>query len=421
MKEIVLAHKAERDQALAGTYVPREGLDTARQSMENDLVKVILGPRRAGKSVFSIQLLQGIDFAYLNFDDERLLKVTDYDEFIKAIRQVYGETRHFLFDEIQNLKDWELFINRLQRQGFHVVITGSNAHLLSRELSTHLTGRFLQFQIFPFSFKEFLKARDFSIDDTLELKERQGLLLGHLDEYIDKGGFPEIVVKRVEPKAYLTTLFESVLFKDIAKRYNVRYSKKLYDLGYYLITNHSSEFTGTRLKNILGFRSVHTVENYVKYLSEAFLMFAVDRFSFKVKEQLRSPKKIYSYDTGMARSVKFAITHDAGRFAENVVAIELLRRDIEPYAYKTANGKEVDFVVKKGNDIVELIQVSYDISDYTTKKRELSAIIRAGEELKCNRLTVITWDHEGVEIVADKQVSLVPLWRWLLGADQKTN
>lgn len=414
MNEIVLAHKIERDLTLAGTYVPREGLSEARQSIENDLVKVILGPRRAGKSVFSMQLLQGIDFAYLNFDDERLLRVADYDEFIKAIRQVYGKTRTLLFDEIQNLKDWELFINRLQRQGFRIVITGSNAHLLSRELSTHLTGRFIQFQILPFSFKEFLRAKSFSIDETLEMKERQGLLLGYLDEYIDKGGFPEVVVKHVEPKSYLTTLFESILFKDITKRYNVRYSKKLYDLGYYLTANHSCEFTNTRLKKILDFRSVHTVENYVKYLSEAFLLFSVDRFSFKLKEQLKSPKKIYCYDTGMAKSVKFGITHDAGKFVENIVAIELLRRGIEPYTYKTANGKEVDFLIKKANEVVELIQVSYDISDYATKKRELSALIKAGEELRCDRLVVITWDQKGEESFNNIRISFLPLWRWLL-------
>lgn len=414
MKEIVLAHKAERDRLLAGAYVTREGIYEARKQIENDLVKVVLGPRRAGKSVFSIQMLHGIEFAYLNFDDERLLKVTDYDEFIKAIRQVYGETNNLLFDEIQNLKDWELFINRLQRQGFRIVITGSNAHLLSRELSSHLTGRFLQFQILPFSFREFLQAKNFSIDETIETKDRQGLLLNYLDEYMDKGGFPEIVVKNLEPKPYLATLFESILFKDIAKRYNVRFSKKLYDLGYYLITNHSSEFTSTRLKKTLGFSSVHTVENYVEYLSEAFLLFFADRFSFKLKEQLKSPRKVYSYDTGMAKSVKFSITHDTGKFMENIVAIELIRRGIEPYTYKTANGKEVDFIIKKGNDIIELIQVSYDISDYDTKKRELSAIIKAGEELKCDRLTVITWDNQGVEPLKNKQVSFLPLWRWLL-------
>ncbi|MEI6134453.1 MAG: ATP-binding protein [Desulfomonile sp.] len=415
MREIALAHKAERDKLSNGVYVPREGLSSARQNMENDLIKVIIGPRRAGKSVFAMQLLKGIDFAYLNFDDERLLDVTDYDDFIKAIRQVYGETNYLLFDEIQNLKDWELFLNRLQRNGFRIVITGSNAHLLSRELSTHLTGRFLQFQILPFSFKEFLHAKSFQIDDTLELKERQGSLLGYLDKYINIGGFPEIVTKHVEPRSYLPTLFESILFKDIAKRYNVRYSKKLYDLGYYLITNHSCEFTYTRLKKILDFRSVHTVENYVKYISEAFIVFVVDRFSFKLAEQIKSPKKVYSYDTGMAKSVRFAVTPDTGKFIENIVAIELLRRDIEPYFYRTRNGKEIDFVIKKGSDINQLIQVSYDISEYATKKRELNALVKAGQELRCDNLTVITWDHCGEDLVDEQKVSFLPLWRWLLG------
>ena len=415
MREIALAHKAERDKLSNGVYVPREGLSSARQNMENDLIKVIIGPRRAGKSVFAMQLLKGIDFAYLNFDDERLLDVTDYDDFIKAIRQVYGETNYLLFDEIQNLKDWELFLNRLQRNGFRIVITGSNAHLLSRELSTHLTGRFLQFQILPFSFKEFLHAKSFQIDDTLELKERQGSLLGYLDKYINIGGFPEIVTKHVEPRSYLPTLFESILFKDIAKRYNVRYSKKLYDLGYYLITNHSCEFTYTRLKKILDFRSVHTVENYVKYISEAFIVFVVDRFSFKLAEQIKSPKKVYSYDTGMAKSVRFAVTPDTGKFIENIVAIELLRRDIEPYSYRTRNGKEIDFVIKKGSDINQLIQVSYDISEYATKKRELNALVKAGQELRCDNLTVITWDHCGEDLVDEQKVSFLPLWRWLLG------
>ena len=415
MREIALAHKSERDKLSNGVYVPREGLSSARQNMENDLIKVIIGPRRAGKSVFAMQLLKGIDFAYLNFDDERLLDVTDYDDFIKAIRQVYGETNYLLFDEIQNLKDWELFLNRLQRNGFRIVITGSNAHLLSRELSTHLTGRFLQFQILPFSFKEFLHAKSFQIDDTLELKERQGSLLGYLDKYINIGGFPEIVTKHVEPRSYLPTLFESILFKDIAKRYNVRYSKKLYDLGYYLITNHSCQFTYTRLKKILDFRSVHTVENYVKYISEAFIVFVVDRFSFKLAEQIKSPKKVYSYDTGMAKSVRFAVTPYTGKFIENIVAIELLRRDIEPYFYRTRNGKEIDFVIKKGSDINQLIQVSYDISEYATKKRELNALVKAGQELRCDNLTVITWDHCGEDLVDEQKVSFLPLWRWLLG------
>jgi len=231
MKEIVLSQKVERDELLGGRYVPREGLKNARENLQNNLIKVIIGPRRAGKSVFSIQMLEGVNFAYLNFDDERLISSSDYDEILKAIRQVYGESKIILFDEIQNLPNWELFVNRLHRRGFNIIITGSNAYLLSRELSTHLTGRYVQFRIFPFSFSEFLRAKEFVMDESLELKERQGLLLGHLDHYLEKGGYPEIVVKGVDTKNYLTTLFESILFKDIVKRYGVRYPKMLSDLA----------------------------------------------------------------------------------------------------------------------------------------------------------------------------------------------
>lgn len=190
MKDIALGHKAERDEFLKAQYVQREGLQDARQSMKNNLIKVIMGPRRAGKSVFAIQMLEGLDFAYLNFDDERLLGISDYDDLLKAIRQVYGETRYILFDEIQNLHNWELFLNRLYRKGFFLVITGSNSRLLSKELAPHLTGRHIQFQIFTFSFPEFLKVRRFVIDEAIEMKERQGMILNLLNEYLNIGGYP---------------------------------------------------------------------------------------------------------------------------------------------------------------------------------------------------------------------------------------
>lgn len=414
MKEIVLSQKIERDELLGGRYVQREGLKRARESLQGNLIKVIIGPRRAGKSVFSIQMLEGLNFAYLNFDDERLVSTSDYDELLKAIRQVYGETKLILFDEIQNLPKWELFINRLHRRGFNVILTGSNAHLLSRELSTHLTGRYIQFQIFPFSFLEFLRAKEFAMDEALELKERQGLLLGHLDSYLDKGGYPEIVVKDLDVKNYLTTLFESVLFKDIVKRHSVRYTKMLSDLAHYLITNHSNEFSYTKLKNILEFRSVHTVENYTEYLTEAFLIFSVDRFSFKLKEQMRSPKKGYAYDTGVIHAIKLKTGKDIGRLMENLVAIELMRRGVEFYYYRSVNGKEVDFLIKRGPKVDELIQVCYDINHYGTRKRELTSLAKAGKAIGCDRLTILTWDYKAEEKYSGERVNFLPLWRWLI-------
>lgn len=417
MKDIVLGHKAERDELFKAQYVQREGIQAARKNMKNNLIKVIIGPRRAGKSVFAMQMLEGQDFAYLNFDDERLLGISDYDDILKAVRQVYGDTKTILFDEIQNLDKWEIFLNRLHRKGFNLVITGSNSRLLSRELATHLTGRYLQFQLLPFSFSEFLKARNFVVDETVAMKERQGMILNLLGEYLEKGGYPEVLLRNVDPKSYITTLFESILFKDIVKRYNVRYSKKLYDLGIYLITNHSSEFSYTRLKNTLEFKSVHTVENYTAYLNEAFLIFNIERFSHKVKEQVRSPRKVYAYDTGMINAVKFKTAPDAGRLIENLAAIELLRRGKEFYCYKTKDGKEVDFAVKEGLKIGQLIQICYDIVQYTTKKREINAIVKAAHETKCESLLVLTWDYEAKEKSDDKQIDYLPLWKWLIGSN----
>jgi uncharacterized protein len=413
MKEVILRQKAERDELLGRRYVPREGLAAARASMKDPLIKVITGPRRSGKSVFAIQLLEGINFGYLNFDDERLLGEKDYEHLVKAIREVYGDAKYLLFDEIQNLPNWELFVNRLHRRGMRLIITGSNSRLLSRELATHLTGRYIPHQILPFSFREFLRAKDFSLEDNFLGKEKQGLLLNHLDEYLRSGGYPEIVTTGMDAKNYLSALFEGILFRDVVKRYNVRYSKKLHDLGLYLITNHSREFTYTSLKNALAFRSVHTVENYADYLAEAFILFAVQRYSQKIKEQVKSPRKAYGYDTGLINAVKFKITPDKGRLMENLVAIELLRRGEEIYYFKTRDGKEVDFAVKKGIAIDHLIQVCYEIDDIHTRKREINGLSKASKETGCKNLTILTWDYESKDY-ADQSIDLIPVWRWLL-------
>jgi predicted AAA+ superfamily ATPase len=414
MKEIVLGQRMERDELREGNYVRREGLAPAHRSIQSPLIKVITGPRRAGKSVFAIQMLKDLDFAYLNFDDERLVNISDYDDLLKAIRQVYGKTKVLFFDEIQNLKNWELFVSRLYRQGYNLILTGSNAHLLSKELATHLTGRHIPFRLFPFSFSEFLKARKVSLNETMSLKENQGTLLNLLEQFFNQGGFPEIILKEVDPKNYLTTLFESILFKDIVKRYNVRFSKKLSDLANYLITHHSSDYSFSRLRKTLDFRSVNTVEKYLSYLTEAFLIFDVERFSFKLKEVLKSPRKVYAYDTGMIQAVKFRISPDLGKLMENLVAIDLLRRGAEFFYYRTSTGKEVDFVVKKGTRIEQMIQVCYNMEDYRTRKREISALVRVAGELGCQNLMILTWDEAGVEQTADGELVIKPLWKWLL-------
>lgn len=420
MKSIVASHKIERDELLKGSFIPRQGLTDAVQSMTGGLIKVVIGPRRAGKSVFALQMLSaavGADFAYVNFDDERLMPPVNLDELLTAMIQVYGDTRTIFFDEIQNAPGWELFVNRLQRRGYNIILTGSNAHLLSRELATHLTGRYREFRLLPFSFTEYLAARSFIVDESLAARERQGQLLKHLDDFLQSGGFPEVVVRGAVPAGYLLSLFDSILFKDVVKRYGVRYAAKLHDVGRWLIGNVAREYTCTSLKNSLAFRSVHTVENYVSYLVEAFLFMSVTRYSPKAKLRMSAPRKIYAYDTGMVNAVRFRTGSDTGRLLENLVAVELYRRGIEFYSYKSNSGKEVDFLLQSRAGEQCLMQVCQDLSDPKTRRRELQALAAAGAELSLAEGTLLTWDEEGVETVANFTTSLIPTWKWLLQLD----
>ncbi|MHB1274616.1 MAG: ATP-binding protein [Candidatus Humimicrobiaceae bacterium] len=419
IKNIVYQHKLEKESLVSKEYIFREKLNFAKKFVDSDLIKVITGPRRTGKSVAAFLLLKEKNFAYLNFDDENLLKVKNYDEIVKAIFEVYPENKYLFFDEIQNLKNWEIFVNKLQRRGHNLILTGSNAKLLSKELGTVLTGRYIPIEIFPFSFREFLNAKGLEIKkEEINVPEIQGRILNNLDEYIRIGGFPEVVVKNLEAKIYLETLSNSILFKDVVKRYNVRFSQKIYDLNNYLNSNFSSEFSFSKLKNILEFNSTVTLQNYIDYLEEAFLIFVLNRFSFKMKEQIKTPKKTYLIDSGFCSQVPQRFSQDSGRIMENLVFVEILRRgykqDRDVFFYKTKNNKEVDFLLKKGIEIEQLLQVCYRMDDIKTKDRECKALIEAGKDLNCSNLLVITWDKEAEEIMHGKKIKFVPLWKWLL-------
>lgn len=418
MKEIVASHKIERDELLGKRFVPRHSLAQAVPYMASNRIKVVIGPRRAGKSVFALQMLKTAgdpNFAYINFDDERLRPPLNLDELLAAIIQVYGETKTVFFDEIQNAEGWELFVNRLQRRGYNIVLTGSNAHLLSQELSTHLTGRYHEFRLLPFSFLEYLAVRAFEVDERLEARERQGLLLKLLDDFLLCGGYPDIIVAGDPPADYLRTLFDSILFKDVVKRHNVRDATKLYDVGQWLIGNIAREYTCTSLNKALGFRSVNTVDQYVGYLLEAFLFMSVTRYSPKAKLRMTAPRKIYGYDTGMINAIRFRTGRDTGRLLENLVAVELYRRGFEFYSYKTGSGKEVDFLVRSTGEADQLIQVCYDLADGKTRQREIQALYTAGIGLQHTGGTILTWDEAGQENIDGFNICLKPAWKWLLG------
>ena len=419
IKNIVYQHKFEKENLINKEYIFREKLNFAKKFIDSDLIKIITGPRRSGKSIAAFLLLKGKKFAYLNFDDENLLKVENYDDIIKALFEVYPDSEYLFFDEIQNLKGWEIFVNKFKRRGYNLILTGSNAKLLSKELATVLTGRYIPIEIFPFSFREFLKAKGWEVKgEQMAVPEVQGKTLSYLNEYLVEGGFPEVVVKNIEYRTYLETLSNAILFKDVVKRYNLRYSQKIYDLNNYLNSNYSSEFSFSKLRNILEFRSTVTLQNYLNYLEEAFLIFILNRFSFKIKEQIKTPKKVYVADNGFCSLLSYSFSQDSGKLMENLVFVEILRRGYklnqDVFSYKTKNNKEVDFLLKKGIKIEQLIQVCYRIEEMKTEERESKALIEAGQDLSCNNLMVITWDRETEKIIRGKKIVFMPLWKWLL-------
>lgn len=388
---------------------------------ESTQVKVIMGIRRCGKSILSYQLLKNKPFAYINFDDENLANLTaeDLNDVLEVFYEVYGEFKYILLDEIQNIAGWELFVNRLQRQGFNVIVTGSNANLLSKELSTHLTGRNIPLEIYPFSFKEFIKYHGVVIGDTglLSTKDR-GLLKKKLEEYISTGGFPEVVRDPANKKVYLQSLYSDILNKDIIIRYKIKFSKTLREMASSLMSNTASHVSFNKIKNMFSMKSVHTALNYLSFLEESFLFFLVPRFSYKAKERAIATRKIYAIDAGMIGALSVSFSRNIGKIYENTVFLELRRRSSMDHSeisyWQDIYRNEVDFVVKKGKEIMELIQVCYDTGNYDTKKREVSALLKSGKELKCRKLAVITDDYEALESADGRKIKFIPLWKWLL-------
>jgi predicted AAA+ superfamily ATPase len=285
---------------------------------------------------------------------------------------------------------------------------------LGRELSTHLTGRHAQISIFPFSFKEMMKKEAKELTTT-ELKER-------LQRYLTFGGYPEPTMKNLDYDNYLSTLFDSILYKDVVKRYRIRFVQALDDLALYLMSNIAKELSNRSLARVTKIKSAHTVEKYLTYLEESFLLFRLNRFSYKLKEQVASNKKIYCIDNGLIHAKAFKTGSDTGRLYENAVASQLMRLQadgkVEIYYWKNQQQEEVDFLIKEGREIRQLIQVCSDMSGPETRKREERAILNAGKELECKNLLIITSDYEAegeAEWFGIKgKIRYIPLWKWLL-------
>lgn len=421
LKNIVLSQKQQKEELITLSYIHRTKEPFAKKWLDSRLIKVVLGPRRAGKSVFSLMLLKDRPFIYFNFDDEIVSSMDGLstDELMTELHAAYGKVKTILFDEIQNLPNWELFTNRLHRAGYNLVLTGSNAQLLSKELATHLTGRHIPIEILPFNFDEFLRAKKFVIhQEYISLPQQQGALLNLMENYLVQGGFPDVTVNRIEPRDYLGVLLDALLFKDVVKRHRVKFSTQIGNLAIHLINNFSNLYTVRKLLKALNLKSATTVEKYIAYLDEAYLVFSLLRYSPKSVERIKSPRKVYVVDNGfiLAKALQHSPNH--GKLMENLVFTELVKRGYQTnrtlFYYKTRNDREIDFVLKDGLKVTELVQVCYELTSDDVVEREVKALVEAGKELKVAKLSVLTW-NEKREVTKDQlTIQFIPLWEWLL-------
>lgn len=421
-EKLILQVLAEQKEYV-GNYQPEKWVDRKEERLfefDSTLAQVVIGVRRSGKSTLCHKVLleHRVKYGYANFDDDRLanLKVEDLNTILSCIYQIYGTDIQYIFlDEVQDVEGWHLFVNRLLRTNLHVVVTGSNAKLLSGELATHLTGRYNEIHLFPFSFQEYCAFHHIDMDGITtkaEAEKKRAFM-----DYIMVGGFPEIQNLR-NKRGYVQSLLEAIVTKDIQQRFNIRNTDALRKIANHLINNACMEVNYDDIAQLLGITD-QTVKKYVDYLRQAFLVQLLTKHSFKSKERIRNAKA-YIIDPGLQnnRDNSFAAENIGWRL-ENVVYIELLRRCandfLDIYYYKaTPRSKEVDFVVCNQNKAVELIQVAYDIDKEKTFDRETSSLLKASVALNCDKLTLIAFSETREIEIGDRHIQIYSAKDWLL-------
>ena len=415
--EKVLLEQQDELEALEGEMLihrPEEDLI----NLNSKLAQVIIGVRRSGKSTLCFNALRkaGVHYAYANFDDERLeeLETKDLDNVLQTLYKIYGKFDYLFLDEIQNIDGWPLFVNRLLRQKIHIIITGSNAKLLSTELATHLTGRHHKIELFPFSFKDWCSIKD--VEYTRLTTKNKGLLSKAYEEYFRQGGFPELISGEENPKEYISTLIDNIISQDIKKRYKIRNIDALKRLANHILNETPTLIVKETLQNIIGIKSERTLGNYLMYLNQTYLISTISKYSSRSRERARNEKS-YAIDVAFMDKRENAFSgENLGWRLETIVYLELLRRkagtenDIYYYQGRSA---EADFVVCDGNKTLAVYQVSYDISNDKTRKREIKGCIAGAKATKCDNLFLIT-DHESEVIEEDGYtIQVIPIWEWL--------
>lgn len=414
----LLEQKEEFTQKLQEHFCSRP--EEAFVELESNLAQVIVGVRRCGKSTLCFNVIKksGLKFAYVNFDDERLssISASDLNDVLECLYKIYGEFDHLFIDEIQNIDEWYLFVNRLLRTKMRILITGSNAKLLSGELATHLTGRYMETELYPFSFSEYCSYRNQST--AFGTTKEKGILRSVFDDYLHDGGFPELqAVGRKQ--MYISSLVKSIVSKDIEKRYNIRYKAAFEQMTNHILNVSPVKLNYSEMQKQFGLKSIHTAENYCRYLKNAYLVCGLSKYSEKSKLRIRD-EKAYVVDVALMNNRENTFAgENLGWRLETIVYLELLRRyrplEYDLYYFNETSG-EADFLVSKGNAVSQIIQVCYDISNTKTLSREVRGLLLASEKTKCNELLIIT-DHDEREIEEKgKKIKVIPAYSWLVSS-----
>ncbi|MDK2826495.1 MAG: uncharacterized protein PWQ44_1675 [Methanolobus sp.] len=394
--------------------VKRELLDEIK-GRKSDLITIVAGLRRVGKSTLMNEIRKDHlhESYFVNFDDERFFDFTieDFQTMQELLIELYGERSVYFFDEIQNIEGWERFVRRLHDNGKKVYVTGSNASMLSREMGTHLTGRHLSYSLYPYSFVEFLRFKEYDlpIPEVLTTVEKS-TIKRHFNEYIEAGGIPEFVKNRDE--LYVKTLYENIIYRDIIARYNLKDEKALKTTAYFAASNIAKEISYNNVRKLTGLSSATTIKEYFEYLENSYLAYLLPRYSISLKTQVYSNKKVYFIDTAIAKILGFRTSEDYGRILENMVFMELKRRNLEIYYHR--ENKECDFVIRNGYNIAEAIQVTQSLENPDTRKREMEGLFDALEAYNLNEGLILTDDTEDKIEIDGKQITVKPIWKWML-------
>ena len=404
---------------LEKNLIDREIEKKIQEFSNSNLIIILTGLRRSGKSTIlsMIKNKSKNTNIYVNFDDFRLVKF--YIDDFQKLNEIFLETSNlneFFFDEIQNIKFWERYIRTMHDNKNKLYITGSNATMLSTELGTHLTGRNIVIEVYPFSFNEFLVFKNYKLNkDSFFLTSKKVELLKLFNEYLKIGGIPEYLKTKKED--YLKFIYEDIINRDIVTRYSITNVKSLKDLIYYLISNIGKEFSYSKLTDIIDVKNSTTVKEYIEYFENSYLIFTINKYDYSLKKQLVNPKKVYCVDTGLANAISFKFSEDKGRLLENIVFIELKRRKKEIYYHK--GKKECDFVIKTDLNITCAIQVclSLDINE-DTRKREIDGLLDAMDSYDLKEGFILTEEQEFEikEKIGNKTkiIYVKPIWKWLL-------